>query len=788
MLAVDDEESFRSVVSHTDPDLIYHPLTFLPHIRTVGIDEDLVWRGFRIWDMAGQAEYLPAHSLFMAETSAVYVVLCNVRHSDEERERQWRCWLSMIQALIPEAFQEEALESKLPAVSVIMALSHCNTEKEKDRVERARKHAKQVCFSRTVHTIHSLAPLVQVFSRYQSLLGLVHDQVFVLNYEKACTIDSLKAAIAQQASRVQHEVAEQLRANEYNLDVALRKSIEAVDDADHTAFDKPGHVIQRALDVKAKMSAIRIRFETCAMLTDATNLVNDLANAKLSNHDPPVVELSEFKAELTAQQRTSIPADLVDESAQLLFGQSLVEATIAALVGAGIIRVTDENVVLQPVQWLAKKLGVVIDKHDPQHDRQGVLDIEFLDKTCNIGAKHGHALLELLVAEGLACWTADSQTDAVLIPVMMKKATPQHFAGLQAHVNEHRPFKVGRRFKIQPADDGGIHDQLPAGFFNVLQVRLLNRFQRGELQQCADLTAVWMPMADVQFAPLLVVINHRHYFDVIAIGGDKRSTMHALRLGCGWAGVCWQSQGGLPLAKTALCVDCALQQKACDVSNVPMETVATPTDEEKCARVLLFAVQFEKELWQFSTSCFDGSDLVNILCRVNTMSVSVFCFAQQFYISNYIILSASRQIAFDSQPTLQGKLVHLECKETPQTLSTWCSTQNNNVDVAEVSILICEETPLPPSQAPLQSLTALERKQIVDAIGTNWEEVAAQFDILADAIEFLVVGGELAPHKTKATKLIEVLCNDKDYTKQQLKEAFVKAELGALLQTKLKNI
>lgn len=435
----------------------------------------------------------------------------------------------------------------------------------------------------------------------------------------------MKTAIVQQSSRIQICLLNQLIDNDCPLDEALKNSAELVPDVGSDVFTQPGLVIHLALQHRIDLSTLRVRFETCSTLTDATVLVNALAKAKLDDHDPPVVQLSDFTTKLLHQQQSCVPPDLLETAvARQAFAESLLDSTIVALTGAGVVRITDSNVVLQPIQWLAKKLGVVIEKYDPQHSRHGVLDIEFLDKTCNVGAKHGHALLELLVAEGLACWTNDNQHDSVLIPLMMEKATHQHLAAaINAAVDAEDSIKVGRRFSVRSSEDGGVHDQLPAGFFNTLQVNLIAtplKFRRGEMQQLTGLSAVWAPLEGVQQAPLLIADNHGHYFDLIAVGPDRKSAMHALRVGCGFAGACWQAHSGLALVKTALCVQCTLLDKPCTVSTVPIDTTVLPAYEQ-WQNEALFGVQFEAQWRADGWRC--RGEFVKMLCRANESATEV---------------------------------------------------------------------------------------------------------------------------------------------------------------------
>ena len=150
--------------------------------------------------------------------------------------------------------------------------------------------------------------------------------------------------------------------------------------------------------------------------------------------------------------------DNIDES--LLY--PLIGAIVSSLAGVGAVRVfaadarfidlslllsppdfENKNVVLQPIRWLAAKLGAIVDPHVVSKPAGGIVTMDVLEKR-GLSNEESTVLLQLLVAEELGCWKSNTHK-AVIVPLLMTtRLTRDNFASSLDSVSAE--FCVGRRF------------------------------------------------------------------------------------------------------------------------------------------------------------------------------------------------------------------------------------------------------------------------------------------------------------------------------------------------------
>eukprot|EP00035_Acanthoeca_spectabilis_P029759 m.475377 g.475377 ORF g.475377 m.475377 type:complete len:1000 (+) comp38190_c0_seq1:794-3793(+) len=77
----------------------YGPLLDLPHVWTEGIElESWDEAGYTVWDMPGQMELYPAHQMFSASATAVYLLLVRANSGFEACEVEVLRWLSSLRS------------------------------------------------------------------------------------------------------------------------------------------------------------------------------------------------------------------------------------------------------------------------------------------------------------------------------------------------------------------------------------------------------------------------------------------------------------------------------------------------------------------------------------------------------------------------------------------------------------------------------------------------------------------------------------------------------------------
>jgi len=77
------------------PDTAYGALLDIPHVWTEAVELDDSWSEYTLWDFPGQMELYPAHRLFLACETAVYVLVVNAMSNPRV---QLDHWLSLIRA------------------------------------------------------------------------------------------------------------------------------------------------------------------------------------------------------------------------------------------------------------------------------------------------------------------------------------------------------------------------------------------------------------------------------------------------------------------------------------------------------------------------------------------------------------------------------------------------------------------------------------------------------------------------------------------------------------------